>query len=701
MTQGVGGWVSPFVLRGSGKTSWHWGFSMDGGDDQSFCDFLGIANHDDHELPGVSTPNGLEEQPESEKPGLDPSVLSPSVIDEVVPLNNGRDSSSSTTFDIDKQVRIALQSQRVAVPKHLWETGVWQLIFTNQNPADSFSVFGQELHRPSIFPGPVAATDDVEPSSKKARSKHRFDQVVRFKPDLTWKEQTDAALQSSVKLWYMLIGRWKRESAMYIELHEFRWEGDALTMLLDIFASRSPYTLRKRALALMHVCDYLELHWCPAFPIRERDMYAFLCHERESGAPSSRLKGYMQSINFCRFVLDLKELDEVVNSARCRGTTKPKSVVERNQTSPLKVEEVQLLHSNLTNGSELWDRMFSGAALFCLYARARWGDLMRAEKVLIDRDNSGVACYLEARVGSHKTMQSQQHRHQFLPMVATAKGLVESNWIEQWLEVRNCLSLDFSRDGVMPAPQPDGQPGSRPLDSQEAAGWLRLILFGDALPVEGRKVASHSLKTTTLSYAAKRGLDINLRLQLRYHTQPFRMGLTYSRDGAAASISALEQLLCEVRLGLFLPDETRSGRVMQQATAQSSNPIVIKDEEEPGAVATSVTNQSVFPGANIIDSNPPNLEGTSSSESDSTSGSEMEETTFEPFAAPGKFQPPSAPEGFHMWQHKKSRILHLMEDQNNLVFTCGRSVGPFHTKEGLHPRYDTPICWSCFNKARQ
>ena len=52
---------------------------------------------------------------------------------------------------------------------------------------------------------------------------------------------------------------------------------------------------------------------------------------------------------------------------------------------------------------------------------------MRAEKVLIDRDNSGVACYLEARVGSHKTMQSQQHRHQFLPMVATAKGLVGSN----------------------------------------------------------------------------------------------------------------------------------------------------------------------------------------------------------------------------------------------------------------------------------
>ena len=168
---------------------------MDDDADQSFCSFLGIENHGGHELPGVSTPDGLEEQPESEKPGVEPSVLSPSVVHETVPLNSDLDSSSSATFDIDKQVRIALQSQRVAVPKQLWETGVWQRIFTNQNPADSFSVFGQELQRPSILQGPFAASDDVEASSKKARSKHRFDQVVRFKPDLTWKEQTDAALQ--------------------------------------------------------------------------------------------------------------------------------------------------------------------------------------------------------------------------------------------------------------------------------------------------------------------------------------------------------------------------------------------------------------------------------------------------------------------------------------------------------------------------
>ncbi len=486
--------------------------------------------------------------------------------------------SSSSSFDIDKHVRLALQSQPVQVLKQAWESGVWSSIFSDSNNTDSSNVFGQELYRPTAFSSPVMEESAVETSSKEQKLLTSYKQVVRFKPDLTWKEQTDAALQSSVKMWYMLIQRWKNECAMYIETHKFRWESEALTMLLDIFAARSPYTLRKRALALMHVCDYLDSAGCSRFLITERDMYAFLCKERNLGAPSSRFKGYMQAVTFCRFVLDMTELDETVNSARCKGMTKQKKVSEKKLASPLLVKEVKILHDMLTSGSDVWQRLFAGAALFCLYSRARWGDLMRAETVLVDCDSSGVACYLEARVGSHKTMQSQQHRHQFLPMVAPGLGVTDGNRIEQWLHARNSLSLDFCKDCVMPAPQPDGSPDCRPLNSQEAAGRLRLVLFGNASPLPDRKVASHSLKATTLSYAAKRGMDINLRMQLGYHTQPYRMGLTYSRDGAAASIAALEQLLCEIRLQLFLPDETRSGRLVKSAIGSGNFPIVIKDE---------------------------------------------------------------------------------------------------------------------------
>ena len=63
----------------------------------------------------------------------------------------------------------------------------------------------------------------------------------------------DAALQSSVKLWYMLISRWNIECKIYRSLLEAEDEGAAWRMLLDIFAGRSPYTLRKRAPALMRL----------------------------------------------------------------------------------------------------------------------------------------------------------------------------------------------------------------------------------------------------------------------------------------------------------------------------------------------------------------------------------------------------------------------------------------------------------------
>lgn len=148
------------------------------------------------------TPDGQSEQLESEKPdddALEPSAGSSSHVGNSVPLNNNQTIHSATTFDIDKHVRLALQSQSVAVPKQLWESGIWQSIFSDASMADPVNLFGQELRRPSTFPGPIADGGAVETSKKKARVQRGFDQVVR--------------MQSSIKLWYLLIGRWKKECA--------------------------------------------------------------------------------------------------------------------------------------------------------------------------------------------------------------------------------------------------------------------------------------------------------------------------------------------------------------------------------------------------------------------------------------------------------------------------------------------------------
>lgn len=124
-----------------------------------------------------------------------------------------------------------------------------------------------------------------------------------------------------------------------------------------------------------------------SFPVSERDFYAFLRHERNSGAPTPRLRGYLQAATFCRYVLDIEYLDNAVKSARCKATAKTANVVEKKQASALLVAEVRRLHQLLDSSDDVWDRMFAGAALFCLYCRGRWGDVMRAERVIVDQDS--------------------------------------------------------------------------------------------------------------------------------------------------------------------------------------------------------------------------------------------------------------------------------------------------------------------------
>ena len=132
---------------------------------------------------------------------------------------------------------------------------------------------------------------------------------------------------------------------------------------------------------------------------------------------------------------------------------------------------------------------------------------------------------------------------------------------------RSGLGIDLEQGhALMPAPLEDGTPGRRPLDSQEAGQWLRALLEMDDSSIPGRKISSHSLKSTMLSYLAKRGVNMSDRLLLGYHTSPFTMGLTYSRDGMARPLQILGGTLSEIRNGTYFPDSTRSGRLVKSGS---------------------------------------------------------------------------------------------------------------------------------------
>ena len=213
--------------------------------------------------------------------------------------------------------------------------------------------------------------------------------------------------------------------------------------------------------------------------------------------------------------------------------------------------------------------MFSGMVLFVTYSRARWSDAQHANSIEFDAD-AGQVQFVEVVTGLHKTMRALQHRHQFLPLVAPATGVTTQNWGALWKQVRGELGIDLEQGhALMPAPLEDGSPGRRPLDSQEAGRWLRALLEIDDSNMQSRKISSHSLKSTMLSYLAKRGVNMSDRLLLGYHTSPFTMGLTYSRDGMARPLQILGDMLFEIRSGIYFPDSTRSGRLVKSGLERS------------------------------------------------------------------------------------------------------------------------------------
>ena len=101
----------------------------------------------------------------------------------------------------------------------------------------------------------------------------------------------------------------------------------------------------------------------------------------------------------------------------------------------------------------------------------------------------------------------------------------------------------------MPAPANDGGATKRPLSATEAGAWLRKLLHGTKEQLQERRLSAHSMKATTLSYAAKFGLSAETRLQLAYHVGGFKMLHTYSRDAAAQPLLELERVLHAIRDG--------------------------------------------------------------------------------------------------------------------------------------------------------
>ena len=414
---------------------------------------------------------------------------------------------------------------------------------------------------------------------------------------------------------------------------------------------------------------------------------------------TSRLKSILGSHHFLQVLLRHQSASiPITVSKRCLGATGSDFANKLNQASPLTVADIWHLHTCLDNG-DAWDRVFSGAALFCIYARARWSDFIHGNCIRVDvLESSGKVAYVDMEVQTHKTMQATANKFKFLDLVASGSGIFGDDWVRGWIDALKNIGVDpFSNEPgktLMPAPAEDGTTLQRALESDEASVWLRLMLGENVKRSEStRQISSHSLKATILSMAAKRGLKHEDRLAMGHHAHPFRMADTYARDAQARTIRLIDKLLLEIRAGYFDPDTTRAGRFNKNYAPDPSldvGAVSFLESDVESAALDAQVDEALDNAVQTVEDGQIELE-----EDHFTSSSSDNEAESVEYNAPVRmFYPPSAPLGFHFMQNKRTKTLHLVDAKYPHGTCCGRVLDK-NFSEPAQLRYDSAVCHVC------
>ena len=571
-----------------------------------------------------------------------------------------------------------------------WEKGNWKSIFGN---VPHFATgISQVFSRPNFEPMPPVFDSDVEVPCKRLRASpfaNHWKQVVTTVDAVSWSESQEAKLDTALKRWYDLVLRFPMGIAIKDQLSLLAEVSDQLRVLRDVFATKSPLTLIKRANSLQRYVNFLDSRGM-LFPGDEATLYQHFCAERQAGSPSSRLQSVVEALRFSEHVLGVSQLCAELLSKRVIGASKYQTPGPRRQAAPFTVKELKVLHSILqTDTEDVWDRVMAGATLCAVYSRSRWSDIQHAESMEAD-PSQWDPIFLEFKVLDHKTKRANAWSEGFLPAVAMAHGVTLENWAATWLVVRSSIGGNIA-DGfpLMPAPGMDDEPTKRPLSSEEMGKWVRMLFERHNIDLSGRKITSHSCKSTLLSYMAKFECDIPTREILGGHVSHLKSVLTYSRDSLAGPLRELEKCLHAIRSMRFSPDASRSGRFIE----------VCKIEDADGADGNLVDAATTGPKANSATDEPQTVDSDSSSEAPTDTDTSSDEEASAVGRAARLVRCPTAPQGSTLIQHSKSKMLHLMAEGYQKIFMCGRQKGESH-RPPSQVRWDSPCCSLCWKAAK-
>lgn len=196
-----------------------------------------------------------------------------------------------------------------------------------------------------------------------------------------------------------------------------------------------------------------------------------------------------------------------------------------------------------------------------------------------------------------------------------------------------------------------------------------------------------------LSFAAKRGYSHQDRLSMRHHAHPFKLADVYTRDAQARDLRLLDKLTKEIRGKVFLPDESRAGRLSCAKRQRTDGAATPDFEEKDWSLIEDPKLDRGKRGASIDrqEDEPEGSDGeggshiTTDSSFDSSSGDEEERAL-----VPRQFLPPVDPEGRPFVRHNKSKMHHYLANDMQNVLVCGRVKTSAYEKAT-----NSAVCHSC------
>lgn len=241
----------------------------------------------------------------------------------------------------------------------------------------------------------------------------------------------------------------------------------------------------------------------------------------------------------------------------------PRSLVEcnvgnYNPARDLLVCEVIALEKSMTILSDPFDVYILGCCLFVLYSRSRWSDIQHLQTMWVERHkvSDGFFGFVEARTKFHKTGSSMERKLRYMPLVAPINGITDVDWTRCWFEAMEQVGFNPQLQPVgalCRAPLSNGDMAQRSSTSDEASQFLNRVLN-----CYDNRVKSHSLKHTTLAWAAKYGIGENARTLLGHHELPGRSCAVYSRDLLTRPLQKYCAMLLNLKGGSFSPDSSQA-----------------------------------------------------------------------------------------------------------------------------------------------